>query len=297
MPAFQTPEPISADIELVVGDVRIAAGDRPDTVVEVRPSDSARDADVNAAEQTRVEYSAGRLLVKATGRWRSWSPFGYGGSVQVSVELPAGSRVTGASSLGTFRCTGALGDCRIKTAGVIDVEQAGAVRLLTALGDINLERGIGDAELITASGDVHAETLDGAAVVKSSNGDIRLGEVAGELSVKAANGDIVIERSHGSIVAKTAKGDIRVGAAAAGSVVAETGMGDVEIAIPDGTAAWLDLHTGYGQLHNALTAAEPPQPGADTVEARARTGHGDITIRRGNSAVGIDYVKSGDAAQ
>jgi hypothetical protein len=288
MPAFQTPEPITAVIELVVSEVRISAGDRPDTVVEVRPSDGAKRADVNAAEQTRVEYSTDRLLVKATGRWRSWSPFGYGGSVDVSVELPAGSRVTGASSLGAFRCTGALGDCRIKTAGEIHVEHAGAVRLMTAAGDIDLERASGDAELITASGDVRAEEIDGAAVIKSSNGDIHVGEIIGELSVKAANGDIVIERSHASVVAKTANGDIRVGAAGRGSVVAETGLGGVEIAVPDGTAAWLDLHTGYGQLHNKLDAVEAPQPGADAVSVRARTCYGDITISRCPPADRID---------
>ncbi|MGI9185727.1 MAG: DUF4097 family beta strand repeat-containing protein [Solirubrobacteraceae bacterium] len=275
-------------IELVVGDVRIAAGDRADTVVELRPSDSARPADVNAAEQTRVEYSGGRLLVKATGRWRSWSPFGYGGSVDVSIELPTGSRVTGASSLGSFRCTGVLGDCHIKTAGEIHVEQARTVKLMTGLGDINVERASGDAELITASGDVHAEEIDGAVVIKNSNGDTRVGEITGELSVKAANGEIAVARSHSSIVAKTANGDIRVGAAGRGSVVAETGVGGVEIAIPEGTAAWLDLHTGYGQLHNNLEAAEAPQSGADAVEVRARTGYGDITIRRYVPAAGID---------
>jgi DUF4097 and DUF4098 domain-containing protein YvlB len=288
MPAFQTPEPISAVIELIVGDVRIAAGDRPDTVVEVRPSDGTRRADVNAAEQTRVEYSSGRLLVRATGRWKSWSPFGYGGSVDVNVELPSDSRVTGASSLGTFRCTGALGDCRIKTAGEIQVEQATAVKLMTGLGDINLERAIGDAELITATGDVHAAEIDGAAVIKNSNGDTRVDLITGELSVKAANGDITIERSRASIVAKTANGDIRVGAPGRGSVVTATGSGAVEIAIPEGTAAWLDLHTGYGQLHNSLDPAEAPQPGADTVEVRARTGYGDITIRRCISPVAIE---------
>ncbi len=280
MTSFETPEPISAVIELVAGDVRISAGDRPDTVVEVRPSDPARRADVNAAEQTRVEYSSGGLLVKAAGRWRSWSPFGYGGSVEVSVELPAGSRVTGASSLGTIRSTGALGDCRIKAAGEIRVEQAEAVRLTTSAGDIDLERATGDAELITASGDVRAEEIGGSAVIKSSNGDVRVGEISGELSVKAANGDIAIGRSHASIVAKTANGDIRVAAAGRGSVVAETGLGAVEVAIPDGTATWLDLHTGYGRLQNNLDAAEPPKRGADTVEVRARTGYGDITIRR-----------------
>jgi hypothetical protein len=288
MPTFQTPEPISAVIELIVGDVRIAAGDRPDAIVEVSPSDSARRADVTAAEQTRVEYASGRLLIKATGRWKSWSPFGYGGSVDVNVELPSGSRVTGASSLGTFRCTGALGDCRIKTAGEIHVEQAGAVRLVTGLGDINLGRAIGDAELITATGDVHAQAIDGTATIKNSNGDTRVDLVTGEVSVKAANGDVAIERSGASVVAKTANGDIRVGAPGRGSVVAATGSGAVEIVIPEGTAAWLDVHTGYGQLHNSLDAAEAPQPGADTVEVRARTGYGDITIRRSLSPADVE---------
>jgi hypothetical protein len=288
MPAFRTPEPISAVIELVAGDVRISAGDRSDTVVEVLPSDGAKRADVSAAEQIRVEYSTGRLLVKATARWRSWSPFGYGGSVDVNVGLPEGSRVTGASSLGTFRCTGALGECRIKTAGEIYVEQAGTVKLTTAAGDIDLERASGDAELITASGDVHAGEIDGAAVIKNSNGDTGVGEIIGDLRVVAANGDIAVERSHASLVAKTANGDIRVGPAGPGPVVAETGFGAVEIAIPDGTAAWLDLHTGHGQLHNTLDATEPPQPGDNAVDVRARTGYGDIAIRRSSPPARID---------
>lgn len=62
MPTFDTPEPISVTLELGVGDIRIVAGERTDTVVEVRPSDAARTSDVTAAQQTRVEYAGGRLL-------------------------------------------------------------------------------------------------------------------------------------------------------------------------------------------------------------------------------------------
>src|SRR5690349_19644170 len=105
MYTFETPEPISAAIEMGMAEVRISASDRSDTVVEVRPSDPSRQTDVDAAEQVRVEYSAGALLVKATGRWRSWSPFGYGGSVEVDIALPSGSRVK-ARSVGAIRCTG-----------------------------------------------------------------------------------------------------------------------------------------------------------------------------------------------
>ena len=39
MPTFDTDGPISVTIDLVVGDARITASDRSDTVVEVSPSD------------------------------------------------------------------------------------------------------------------------------------------------------------------------------------------------------------------------------------------------------------------
>ena len=71
MPTFDTPEPISVTIDLAVGDVRIIASDRADTVVDVRPSDASNEDDVKAAEQTRVEYADGQLLVKAP-KLRSW---------------------------------------------------------------------------------------------------------------------------------------------------------------------------------------------------------------------------------
>ena len=72
MPTYDTPEPISVSLELGVGDIRITAGDRTDTVVEVRPSDPANKDDVAAAEQTRVEYADGRLTVKAPKRLRRY---------------------------------------------------------------------------------------------------------------------------------------------------------------------------------------------------------------------------------
>jgi Toastrack DUF4097 len=280
MPAFDTPEPISAVIELAMADVRIVATDRADTTVEVRPSDSSRRADVQAAEQIRVEYDAHTLQIKATGRWRSWSPFGYGGSVDVEVALPSGSRVTG-TAIGAFRCVGALADCEIKTSvGEIRVERAGAVRLATSVGDITVQRATGDAHLTTGSGEIRVGEIEGPAEIKNSNGDTRVGHITGELQVKAANGDIAIDHADASVTAKTANGDIRVGTPTRGSVVAETSYGAVGIAIADGTATWLDLQTQYGQLHNDLAAGEPPEPGDDRLEVRARTSYGDITINK-----------------
>ena len=84
---FDTPGPISATLDVVVGDVRIGAGDRDNTAVDVQPSDPSNEEDRKAAEQTRVEFEQGHLLVK-TPKLRSWALRSHGGSVDVTVELP-----------------------------------------------------------------------------------------------------------------------------------------------------------------------------------------------------------------
>jgi hypothetical protein len=278
---FATPEPITAVIAVVVGDVRITASDRQNTVVTVLPSNATNRADVSAAENVRVERGADRLSVKSPRTWRSWSPFSAGGSVELEIALPAGSRLDGEATLAGFRCAGPLGDCRLTTQlGAIELEQAAAVSLTTAVGDITVERVSGDAELTTGSGAVRAGAIGGDAIIKNSNGDTRVNDINGELCVKTANGDIAAGHARGSVVAKTARGDIRLDRADRGSIVAETRIGAIEIGIPEGTAAWLDLHTQHGHLYNALAAAEPPKPDDERVEVRARTAVGDITIRR-----------------
>jgi hypothetical protein len=60
MPTFSTPEPVTADIWIPAGNIWVTAADRPDTVVDVQPSDPGQDHDVRGAEQTRVEEAAGR---------------------------------------------------------------------------------------------------------------------------------------------------------------------------------------------------------------------------------------------
>ena len=263
MPVFDTPEPISVTVELGVGDLRVVAGDRADTVVEVTPSDPDKKGDVTAAEQTRVEYAGGRLLIKAPKNWRRYTPHGGGESVDVLVELPAGSHLHGESGVAALHCQGRVGECHYKTGlGDIQLDQAGAVQLRTGVGEIALERAAGDAEVHTGSGSIRVGGIDGAAVVKNSNGDIWIGEVAGDLRVNTANGAV------------------RVGEVAHGAVVAQTAMGKVEIGVRDGVAVWLDLNTRYGNVHNDLDATGQPGPGEDAVEVRARTSFGDITINR-----------------
>ena len=75
-------------VEIVVGDIRIIASDRRDTVVSVSPNDASRQSDVKAAEQTRVEFSQGRLLIRTPKSWKLYTPFGGRESIEVAIELP-----------------------------------------------------------------------------------------------------------------------------------------------------------------------------------------------------------------
>jgi hypothetical protein len=252
MPTFATPGPIIVTLDIGVGDVRITASDRADTVVEVRPSNPAKQADVAAAGQTRVEFSDGHLLVKGPKGWRRYSPVGPKESIDVHIELPEGSQLRGESGVAALHSTGRLGECKYTT----------------GVGDIQLDR-TGPAHLSTGGGDV-----------SGANGDTWIGDVSQDLRVVSANGSISVARAHASVVAKTANGDIRIGDVEGGTVAAHTALGKVEIGIGAGVAAWLDLDTHFGKVHNELDAAGPPKPGERAVDVRARTSFGDITVHR-----------------
>ena len=283
MPTFDTPQPIDANIDISTGHVQIRASDRADTVVEVRPTDESAEADVRAAEQTRVEYANGELLVKGP-KSKLRSMFGRPPSIDVIIDVPCDSRVE-AEVWAELRSEGRLGDATIDTAvGSVRLDQTGRLKLRTAAGDVSVARAIGPADVSTSSGKVRIGDIDGAAVVKSSNGDISLGNVTGDVRVNTANGDIAVERALAAVHAKTAYGSIRVGEVVRGDVVLETAFGELELGIREGTAAWLDATSGSGSVRSLLDAADAPGLDDDTVQVRARTGYGDIVIRRSEPA-------------
>jgi DUF4097 and DUF4098 domain-containing protein YvlB len=144
-----------------------------------------------------------------------------------------------------------------------------------------VEQVAGTTELTTGTGAVRVDRIAGSATIKNGNGDTWVGEVVGDLRVKVANGKIAVDQARSAVTAKTANGDIHLDeAAAGGTIVAETACGKVDVGVRSGVTAWLDLHTGFGHVRNLLDASEHPGPSEETVEVRARSSFGDITIRR-----------------
>jgi DUF4097 and DUF4098 domain-containing protein YvlB len=280
MPSFDTPQPISVSVEPVVGNVRIIASDRTDTVVDVRPSDESNDSDVRAAEETRVEFSGGTLSITAP-KMRLLDFSKQTRSIEVTIELPEGSRVHGRTGLGDLHATGRLGECRYKSGtGHFQLDNTGELNLHTATGNVVVDRVAGNAEISTSSGRVHVGEIAGTGVVKNSNGATTISSAGGSLRVRSANGDIVVERAADAVEAKTANGAVRVLDATRGTVTLETAMGDIEVGLHEGTAAWLDVKTSFGRMNNDLNASDAPGATTDTVEVRARTSFGDISVHR-----------------
>ncbi|WP_439377943.1 DUF4097 family beta strand repeat-containing protein [Amycolatopsis lexingtonensis] len=279
MPVFATPEPISATIDVSIADIRIVAGERAETTVEIEPADPSEPEDVRAVAKTRVEFASGELLVKgpkyATKLW------GKGGSLHVTVELPAGSRLRSTAAMGDIRVSGQVGDSRIKTSvGDIHLDEAARLEASTATGDVSIERATGHVEAHTGSGELRIREIDGTAVLKNSNGETRVGEVTGDLRVSTANGDIFVSLAHAGVHAKTASGDIRLNEVMRDSVVLETAVGEIEVGVREGSAAWLELNSLTGSVRNTLTPSDGPGGTTETVEVKAHTYTGDIVIRR-----------------
>ena len=280
MPTFATPAPITVNIEPGVGYVTIVATDRDDTVVEIRPTNPANETDVDAAERTTVDFAGSTLTVKGPKmNPLSWSSKTR--SIDVTVQLPTGSHVHGHSGLGDLTATGRLGDVSYKTGlGHVQLDEAAALSVTSASGNVHGNRVTGKATITTASGRLHVGELMDGGVVKNSNGSTMIGAARGPVKVRSANGDITIEQATDDVEAKTANGAVRVLDAGRGSLTLETALGEIEVGIHEGSAAWLDIKTKFGRVRNEMTASGAPAEGADKVEVHATTAFGDVIVRR-----------------
>jgi Putative adhesin len=179
MQKFDTPAPISAVLDVPAGRIQFIAADRADTTVEVLPASPSKSRDVKAAEQTDVAYADGVLRIRAAEPKNQL--FGPSGSVEVTVKLPAGSRVQARTDACELRSLGRLGDIVFEGAyRHIKLDEAATLRLTATDGDVEVGRLGGPAEISTARGDIKiTEAVRGTVVLSTQYGDITVGAAAG----------------------------------------------------------------------------------------------------------------------
>ncbi len=276
MPTYKTPAPIDLAVDLQVGALDVIAGDRKDTVVTVSPTNPDRAADVRAAEQAKVEFDGQRVTVLGMKRFAIIGP---NESVDVRVELPAGSRVTVDTAMGGVRTTGRLAATRIKSSmGAVEIAETADLWVKAGHGPLTVGNVDGTLEGYAAHGTVNVGTVSGDARLKASHGNITVGEAGGDLDANLAYGDLEVARALASVTAKSAYGSVEVGEVSSGSIRLETSYGNVRVGIKPGVAAWLDLSSKLGRVRNELDPDRAPEPTEQAVEVRVRSQGSDITI-------------------
>ena len=284
---FNTPSAIAVSLDLFVADVRFTVSDRADTTVEVRPSDPNKAADVKAAENTRVMYDeAIHALIIASRKPRnrfinfsSKRPE----SIELLIQLPTDSDVHGVADLGDFQSDGALGTVVLKTGfGLVSLAETGPLNIRSSAGKVIVEDVSGAAEVHSSAGEIRLGAVDGTVQVTNGTGKVQVGVVTGAANIKNSNGPVYVERALSDITAASSNGEVRIGEVVRGKVSATSKNGGVEVGVREGSAAWLELGTSVGRVHNELTSSDAPEADepVDKVELRASTKLGDITIRR-----------------
>lgn len=149
MPAFTTPHPIAATVQVAGARVQVTATDRTDTVVQVEPIDQTSRSDLKVAAKTKVEFAGGRLSVKTT------APGDKDGSVAITIGLPAGSSLVTYLTHSTVQADGSYGDCELHLAsGKVQLDRVDALQVNMSAGEIAIGHIAGRATIDGSSGQV-----------------------------------------------------------------------------------------------------------------------------------------------
>lgn len=179
MQKFDTPTPIATVLDIPAGRIRFIAAERTDTTVEVLPANASKSRDVKAAEQIEVAYSDGVLRIEAPQAKNRI--LGTSGSIEVTVQLPAGSSVEAKAAAAEFRGVGRLGDIAFEGAEAsVKLDETKSARLTLQAGDIAVGRLGGSAEISVMKGDISiAEAVRGTVTLRTESGAVSVGAARG----------------------------------------------------------------------------------------------------------------------
>ena len=243
MPTFDTPNPSPSPSSSAS-----ATSDRRhrpyDTVVEVRPSDAAKNPTSPRPSRPASSHAGRPGLIKAPEGVAAVQPLPAAASRSTSRSPCRPARMPRRRGGRRAALRGRLGECHFKTsAGDIHLDQAGPVQAEDRRRRHHASTRRRPRRAHHGSGArPDRRPVDGPAVFKNSNGDTTIGEVTGDLGERA-NG-----RNRGRPAQARSSPRPRTATSASATSRAAPSRRDgasaaSTSAIDEGVAAWLDLHT------------------------------------------------------
>jgi DUF4097 and DUF4098 domain-containing protein YvlB len=246
---FHTPLPLTLDVSIPAGEIRVETIEGDQSTVEVT-------GDERLLEEVEIRQDGDRLVVALRGK----SKFGF--------VVSFGSHVFGNAGL------------RVRA----QVPHGSGFKGKTVSGDVGVAGRISELDLNTTSGDLRVRgEIASDATVKSVSGDVEVEHVGGDLTLQTVSGDLRAGSVGGSVDTKSVSGDIRLEALSAGEARFTSVSGDIEIGIAQGSFLDVDAGSTSGDLSSEVPLASDPGGGngdGPTVVLRGKTISGDVRVFR-----------------
>ncbi|WP_326741044.1 DUF4097 family beta strand repeat-containing protein [Streptomyces sp. NBC_01022] len=176
MQKFETPAPVRAILDIPAGRVRVVAAEQADTTVDILPADASRKRDVKTAEKTTTVYDDGVLRIETPA---NSSHFSLDGALDVTIHLPAGSRIEAKAGSAEFHTAGPLGHVAFHGAhSTTKIDHAAGLELTANAGNVTVGYLGGDGEVSVTQGDI--------TIAEAVHGTLTLRTVSGNVTVAAA---------------------------------------------------------------------------------------------------------------
>ncbi|MDR1998707.1 MAG: hypothetical protein LBQ06_02035 [Frankiaceae bacterium] len=264
---FPVSGPLSLDCRTGFGTVTVHA-DEP--VEQARVELVAVDSSSGVAEGAEVRLlEANALSIRAPKpRWSLFdipflgTKFAQRDAMNIDIVVPPGTPMRIAAWGGSVIVTG----------------RAGALDVMSGCAAIEAPEIDGELRLRFGSGSAEVRRVRGTATVRSGGGRARIGEVDGAVTMVCGSGSLELGVARGPVRVRSGSGGATIGEAH-GDVEMASGSGALCVGLPAGQPARLDIVTGSGRLDSQLPV-EDVAPIGEAITIRARTGSGNISIRR-----------------
>ena len=214
-------------------------------------------AEAEAVRQTRVDFTAGRLVVRTPKEIQLRNV-----PVVVSVQAPVGSHVEARSSSGDITVNGG----------------AGRLNLHTGSGRISADQAEDKVQVDTGSGTVRLGPMAAGVRAKTGSGDVEVTAIGAPSTVVTGSGDVWLGAVTGDVLARTGSGRVTIANAASGELELHTGSGAIHVGVRKGSPAEVDLSSGSGEARSDLDLTTNPPESKPTLRIRGRTGSGTALV-------------------
>jgi len=271
--SFPVTGPLELTCQFGSGSLSVNAQDQ---LAEARVTIRSREADLPVEQLFRVELTGDRLEVAQQSEQsflRELRNFNVGrlfgrSEFDIVVELPAGSAVK----------------ATVMSASVTSTGRIGATTVSSGSADVELDEVDGPLRVQSGSGNLVANRVTGPGKVRGGSGNVQIGEIAGALSVNVGSGQVEVGAAHDTVRIRSGSGTTVIEAADRDVDIAAS-SGTVTVGLRPGQQARLDVATGSGRLNTEMPVQDAA-PTGPAITIRARTGSGDITVRRAAAVAG-----------